>query len=492
MAAKTTLDNAAIPIDDFNYIFNDLHGSTSVSIADASDRKNKQVFFESLKSSDHYKGTLARRYTESIKASTRQYKAIRTLSKDVAKSSDNYRYGNKFLGRETIKFQEHSHSSIKKNRKENVLYSDKLIRKFTANRHLVENLSIKESTGKASQANASETIGVYVNAPYLNLPMTIDLSANVTLDEANIPIDRFIYEVYYKQKDCKLWVRANKQESYTASEVYRKNTNLLKNETLLNGIVMRPLTFFDRFIMENVEALEMANKAVYERFAERMLSWDDENAQISKNVLYNVVCGINFSRTWSGKKSFYENVIANSVKSYHVTLPRIENAIGVSASRIAANPNGVLSDIFVRANEVSEADFGKLSEHPSGYNYFSPFRVGEYEYQDALYRIKIKKSGGTSNPLIYDYKVNVDIDDVKDRGTATIPAEETKVYFNRSYYTEPDVVVNVVSGAEGKVIVPFIISTDGEDDKGRYFTIILKDTSGNPVEGTISWNSNGY
>lgn len=281
-----------------------------------------------------------------------------------------------------------------------------------------------------------ELVDVHVDAPCLNLPVTVDFSANIKLDNAEIPIDRFIYGAYCEQTDCELWERLNKQESCTLREAYRKNANLLKNETLLNGTSMRPQTFFDRFITEEMKTLETQNKAVYERF--------------------------------------------------------VENPINVNTNRIAANPCGVLSDIFIRANEMSEADFRRLADHPSGYNYFSPFKVGEYEYKDALYRIKIKKDNGASNPLIYDYRINVDIDDVKDRGTIDIPAEETRVYFNRNYYTEPDVVVNVVSGEEGKVIIPFIISTDGEDDIGRYFTVILKDTAGNPVSGTISWNSNGY
>ena len=55
---------------------------------------------------------------------------------------------------------------------------------------------------------------------------------------------------------------------------------------------------------------------------------------------------------------------------------------------------------------------------------------------------------------MYDYAIHVDIDDVKDRGAADIPAEETKVYFNRTYYTTPDVVVNVCGWTEEKQDIP--------------------------------------
>ena len=492
MAEEITLDNSVIPIDDFTYILHYLHSGIDIAISDVSRYKNVLILIDKLFAKESCRENFAKKYIESVKASDWRNKKLNTVKRELVSFIDTGNHAQRLTKVESVRIQRHSYRTLVKENREFASCVDAFSRRFDAVRYFTEKMSIHELVGKASQVNARELVDVHVNAPYLNSPMTVDLSTNIKLDDADIPIDRFIYEVYYKQKDCELWIRPNKQEPCALGEIYRKNTNLLKNETLLNGIVMRPQTFFDRFITENVETLEMPNKAVYERFIERMLSWDDENAQIGKNVLYNVDCGINFSRTWSGKKSFYENIIANSVKSNHVTLPRVENFIGVSASRIAANPNGVLSDIFVRADEMSEADFRRLADHPSGYNYFSPFKVGEYEYKDALYRIKIKKDNGVANPLIYDYKINVDIDDVKDRGTVDIPAEETKVYFNRSYYTEPDVVVNVVSGEEGKVIIPFIISTDGEDDRGRYFTIILKDTAGNPVSGTISWNSNGY
>lgn len=491
MAESITIDDATMPIDSLTYTLHDLYGGTGIAISDASKYKNMQIFFDSLFIDEKQRRNLARRYAESVKASSWQNKEINASKEELINLADTFKRVQKLSKVESIELRRHSHTTTGQKNKEHILYSDVLSRRFNADRCFLEKLSIHEVAGKASQANLRELIDVQINAPCLNLPMTIDLSANVKLDEADIPIDSFIY-AYYEQKDCELWIRSNKQGVCVLGEAYRKNTNLTKNETLLNGTSMRSQTFFDRFITENIKTLETQNKAVYEHFIERLLSWDDKSKQMSKNVYYKVAYRAGFDRKWNIRKTISEDVATNSMNINYVTISKSESPVSVDAVRIATNLGGVLSDVFIRANEMSEVDFEKLSDHASGYNYFSPFRVGEYEYKDALYRIKIRKDNGAGNPLIYDYRVNVDIDDVKDRGTIAIPARETNVYFNRSYYTEPDVVVNVVSGEEGKVIIPFIIATDGEDDRGRYFTVILKDTSGNPVEGTISWNSNGY
>lgn len=491
MAESITIDDATMPIDSLTYTLHDLRGGTSIAISDASKYKNMQVFFDSLSINEKQRRNLARKYSESVRASSWQNKKTNTSNEELIGLADTFKRVQKLSEAESVKLRRHSYTTVGQKSKEYILYSDMLSRQFNVDRYFPEKLHIHEVASKASQANLRELIDVQINAPCLNLPMTIDLSANVKLDDADIPIDSFIY-AYYEQKDCELWIKPNKKEICNIKEAYRKNANLLENETLLNGTSMRPQTFFDRFITENIKTLETQNKAVYERFTERLLSWDDKSKRISKSVYYKVAYGAGFDKRWNIRKDLGEDVIANSTIINHAMISKSEKSVHIDSNRIATNPGGVLSDIFIRANEMSEVDFEKISDHASGYNYFSPFRVGEYEYKDALYRIKIKKDNGTGNPLIYDYRVNVDIDDVKDRGTTTIPAEETKVYFNRSYYTEPDVVVNVVSGEEGKIIIPFIIATDGEDDKGRYFTVVLKDTSGNPVEGTISWNSNGY
>lgn len=157
--------------------------------------------------------------------------------------------------------------------------------------------------------------------------------------------------------------------------------------------------------------------------------------------------------------------------------------------------DGVLSNLFVQKKLLTADGFEKLVNSPSGYENFVDFKVGEYEYKDALVRILIKSSTPQTSPSAADVVMHVDIPDTDDRGTVRITdtTAATKVHFNKHYYNPPE--VNVVlrgsSGADGNV-VPYIVSTDGKNDAGRYFEVELINTSGERTTGVISWVSKGY
>lgn len=260
-------------------------------------------------------------------------------------------------------------------------------------------------------------------------------------------------------------------------------------ETQNIGAIMRLKNFFDRLIKETLEPLESALKSIYERFQVFANIRDAENSKLSKNMKDVSINNDSIRRRWRARKDLYEKLPVSEEERKVLTKAIQDNVTGEDV-RIAQALTGILSDINISYEGMDKKEFTDAINKPSGYTKFSEFKVGQYDYQSAIYRMVIRKKSLVANPLIYDYKVHVDIDDVKDRGTVFIPAEETKVYFNRTYYTAPDVVVNVVGGRE--VIIPTITETDGQDDGGRYFKVILKNMAGQPVEGTISWNSNGY
>lgn len=304
---------------------------------------------------------------------------------------------------------------------------------------------------------------------------------------------------YYKSFSSAISVSAKdmramllpKSEVIHASEFVWKKDEAVKKETLLNSLLMRSQISFDRFIKEHVQAIEMPFKRIYKPFTENATMRDAETANIGKNNQDALALAENFSRLTRFARKFNEPMTVMEAHRRLVDLFKRENEISIRAIRIRQTPCGVLSDIVVNGHAITLDEFNRLANKASGYNTFSEFKVGEYEYQDALYRLAIRKKNSASNLLVYDYTIHVDIDDVKDRGTADIPAEETKVYFNRTYYTTPDVVVIVCGGAEGSVVIPSI-TEQGEDNRGKYFKIILKDATGKVVAGRISWNSNGY
>lgn len=282
-----------------------------------------------------------------------------------------------------------------------------------------------------------------------------------------------------------------KSEIIRTSEFVWKKCEAVKKETLLNSLFMRSKISFDRFIKEHVQTIEMPFKRVYKPFTENAALRDTEMSNISKNNQGTLVLEENLSRPARFVRGFSEPMTVMEDYRRLVDVFKSENEISIRAIRIKQTPCGVLSDIVVNNHAITLDEFNHLANKASGYNSFTEFKVGEYEYKDALYRLAIRKKNSASNPLVYDYTIHVDIDDVKDRGTADIPAEETKVYFNRTYYTTPDVVVIVCGGTEGSVVIPSI-TEQGEDNRGKYFKIILKDATGKVVAGRISWNSNGY
>lgn len=347
----------------------------------------------------------------------------------------------------------------------------------------------------------------------------IDDTSKVYIDDATETIDRFGFNAilvksseeltisridrevarYYKSFTGSISVsardgratRLQKSEIIRASEFVWKKCEAVKKETLLNALLMRSQKSFDRFIKEHLQAIEMPFKRVYKPLAENTVLRDDKMANTVKCNQDALASAENSSRLAMFARGFSEPMTVMESYRRLVDLFNRENEISIRSVRIKQTPCGVLSDIVVNDHAITLDEFNRLANKASGYNTFTEFKVGEYEYQDALYRLAIRKKNAASSPFVYDYAIHVDIDDVKDRGAADIPAEETKVYFNRTYYTTPDVVVNVCGGTEGEPVIPYI-TEQGEDVKGKYFKIILRNAAGKVVAGRISWNSNGY
>lgn len=347
----------------------------------------------------------------------------------------------------------------------------------------------------------------------------IDDASNIYIDDATDTIDHFGCNAicvksgegltisgtdreaarYYKSFSSAIYVfardakatRLQKSGTIRTSEFVWEKCEVVKKETLLNSLLMRSQASFDRFIKEHMQTIEMPFKRIYKPFAENTALRDAKMANTVKHNQDAIASSENFSRLARFAREFIEPMTVAEDYRRLVDLFKRENEISIRSIRIKQTPCGVLSDIVVNNHAITLDEFNRLANKAPGYNSFTEFKVGEYEYQDALYRLAVRKKNSASNPLVYDYTIHVDIDDVKDRGTADIPAEETKVYFNRTYYTTPDVVVIVCGGTEGSVVIPSITG-QGEDNRGKYFKIILKDATGKVVAGRISWNSNGY
>lgn len=222
--------------------------------------------------------------------------------------------------------------------------------------------------------------------------------------------------------------------------------------------------------------------------------WEDAKVaeavhwEATTNIYERSAIGEKHGRALTVSRRFNEPLNISGGTSASYSMERGES-LSIREQRYRETANGVLSNISVSEGALNLDSFKSAADQIPGYAPFVEFKVGDYEYQKAIYRMVMKRAQYNSMPAFYDYAVHVDIPDTIDSGTAKIDGE-TKVYFNKHYYTVPAVNVAVIGGNE--VLIPKILAVDGEDGGGRYFTVSLSGTDGLLKSGLISWTSRGY
>lgn len=156
--------------------------------------------------------------------------------------------------------------------------------------------------------------------------------------------------------------------------------------------------------------------------------------------------------------------------------------------------NSYIESVQVVSSFKEMDDFEAMADTPPMYEQFTDFNVGDYEYEKALLRLQAVNKATQAQPLLYDVSPHVDIDDTDDKGQLEIKdtTAATKVYYNKHYYNAPEVNAMVKGGTGATTPVPNILTTDGQDDKGRYFEIELLNSSGNRTTGIVSWVAKGW
>lgn len=156
--------------------------------------------------------------------------------------------------------------------------------------------------------------------------------------------------------------------------------------------------------------------------------------------------------------------------------------------------NSYIESVQVVSSFKEMDDFTAMADTPPMYEQFTDFNVGDYEYEKALLRLRVVSKATQAQPLLYDVSPHVDIDDTDDKGQLEIKdtTATTKVYYNKHYYNAPEVNAMVKGGTGATTPVPNILTTDGQDNKGRYFEIELLNSSGNRTTGIVSWVAKGW
>ena len=264
--------------------------------------------------------------------------------------------------------------------------------------------------------------------------------------------------------------------------------SLLINETASRiFIAIRDIT--EQIVFEEV----LSNN--YNFYGDEQFSLVDD---INKNIIKsnNELLNINdeFERSFNANLRFRENIEIVDLNIKEIKVLNREN-IGIYDTYLKAC-DGVLSDIIISDKAMSFQDFKNKLNTPPSFNPFIEFKVGEYEYDEALVRIVMETNVKQTMPSITDAVMYIDIPDTDDRGEVVITdtSAATKVYFNKFYYNAPEVNVTLKGGNTGDgVLIPNIVTTEGVDAQGRYFEVELLDENWlSRKTGRISWTSKGY
>ena len=202
----------------------------------------------------------------------------------------------------------------------------------------------------------------------------------------------------------------------------------------------------------------------------------------------NVGFAGSFSRTWQTHKELTD-VIAVSEKLSKTPRKKLFDNFSAYDDILQASGQ-VLNNIIVSHGAMDLSKFMELSGKSPGYSKFVEFKVGEYDYKDALVMLKVSCMVEQSKPSINNLIMHVDIPDTDDRGTAKIASTTaaTRVRFNQPYYDPPEVSVVLRTGnTESGILTPYVVNVTNE-----YFDVELRNQNMELATGTISWVSKGY
>ena len=251
----------------------------------------------------------------------------------------------------------------------------------------------------------------------------------------------------------------------------------------------RTVDFF-RPVEEQIAVLEEHFKHTTIPFEENFPVMDSMVKAYSLFNQESVTLSEFLTHVWDAKKELAEYITINDLPANHFTKPLVDSFMLFDAIMQASQQ--ILNNIIVSRGAISLAEFQKLAERSPGFSDFIEFKVGEYDYQEALVKIKTSCAVEQAKPSINNLIMHVDIPDTDDRGTATIGDDELsapkKVYFNQPYYNPPEVNVVLRTGNTGSgLITPFVVSITN-----TYFEVEIRNQSMDRVKGTISWVSKGY
>lgn len=151
---------------------------------------------------------------------------------------------------------------------------------------------------------------------------------------------------------------------------------------------------------------------------------------------------------------------------------------------------GTIFDLVLRSDALSLDDLKTMADSPPvGYTPFQNFYPGDYEYQHAMVGVRVRTTDVNNQAGILGLKLNIDVPDVTDRGSAEVGPTDTAgktVSFSKQFTIPPEVNVVFAGGATAAVAeITSVTTTD--------FTFILRNVSSPAtlVTGEVTWAAIG-
>lgn len=279
-------------------------------------------------------------------------------------------------------------------------------------------------------------------------------------------------------------INVNSELSLSDSVVKTFDSNI--NESLaLSDSLMRVVSFA-RDYSEAVSVSDSAAKSVLKQHFEDFEISDLKMVDFQKSIATTLTMVEAFGRVVQFSRGVDEGMSIGESLSKALELNPSESV--AIADNIVRNAEAVVSDLIIGSGDVSADAFVEYLQRqsPVGYRDFREFVEGEYSYKNALFKI-VLDSIGAERAMLDKLTVTVDLPDVRDRGSASLDSSPSGLYipFTRQFHAKPEVIVQVIGGTV--VSIPRVLSSDKNG-----FTVVLKDTSGNTVAGTINWSAEGY
>lgn len=464
---------AIIIVDDVTAFFNwfrTVH--ETLSIADAHLKSMAAIKRETLIIADTTIKRFARSFRETVKVMGKYTSHTKPLYSDSFKLTDGEKNLLAIVRKEMLKCTE--------------IYWDNVL--FLI--HITENINTTDLLRK------TVAVPLYDSLRFMDfLRKTSGLNKSVTIDIAERErktIEHTIYDTVAMVDELRRDMNNLVKERVSAMDSYVKHHVTMQKESVqVRDVYKRVWTTLQTF-REELKTLDKVYRNIYAVRDDRIAIADKRLVKLERTLHEYIDTDESFNRNVAFVRGLAE-------------LARIGDGL---TRDIGKNPaeDIALYDAYVRAsNSYIESvqvvssfkemdDFTAMADTPPMYEQFTDFNVGDYEYEKALLRLRVVSKATQAQPLLYDVSPHVDIDDTDDKGQLEIKdtTAATKVYYNKHYYNAPEVNAMVKGGTGATTPVPNILTTDGQDDKGRYFEIELLNSSGNRTTGIVSWVAKGW